>query len=83
MFGPTQKIKLTLDADGKATAVASSVTESIFAGAISHVVAHLSEDDVVIGAGRSAGAAALVYGAASFTNYKLTGKFNLNPLAVG
>jgi len=79
MFGSTQKVKLTLDADGMATAVASSTTEGIFAGAISHLLTHLTEDEVVIGAGRSVGAVGIVYAASAFTNYRLTGKFNINP----
>lgn len=83
MFGSTQKVKLTLDADGKATGIASSETQGAVAGAISHVLSHLSEDEVVIGTGRTVGAGLMIAAPMYFVNYKLTGQFNLNPLSAG
>jgi hypothetical protein len=81
MFGTTQSVVLQLDVDGKATGVVSSTTENLLAGVIGHVTSHLTSDTVVIGMGRTVGAAALMYGTAVFINSKLTGQLRFNPLA--
>lgn len=82
MFGPTYKVQLTLDANNVPTAMASATSENVLSGALSHITSVLTPDTVVIGAGRTLGEAALVYGSMSLVNYKLTGKFHVNPLSV-
>lgn len=82
MFGKTQEVKLTMTGD-VATGVESSTEKGMVAGALAHVTSHLSKDTVVIGAGRTLGAAALLYGAMVLTNQQVTGALRFNPFSAG
>lgn len=81
MFGKTHKSVLTLDANDKPTAVASSVEQGMFEGAVSHVMSLLSKDTVVTGAGRTIGEAATFYGAMQLGRRAVGGQFAWNPFA--
>lgn len=79
MFGKTHEVVFVMVDEVPTTMVATSKTMT--AGAIAHITSHLTTDTVVIGAGRTIGAAALGYGLMALTNYKLTGKLRFNPLS--
>jgi hypothetical protein len=81
MFGKTYKTVLTLDADDKPTAIASSTSESVFQGVIGHLTSHFTADTVYTGLGRELGGALMVYAPMVLTNWKLTNKLRFNPLS--
>jgi len=82
MFGKTFSATLTFDAtSGLPTGVKDVVEENILNGAIKTVTGVISDDQVVVGLGRSIGVAAIAYGSAAFAAKQKTGAFGLNPWA--
>lgn len=81
MFGKTYKTVLTLDADDKPTAIASTTEENAFTGMISGLTSKFTKDTVVTGLGRTLSELGQVWGVAAFTRSRLGFDFSINPLA--
>lgn len=79
MFGDTFSLKLTRNEAGVPTGVTGVTKENPLAGAVKHVVSHASNDDVVVGAGRTLGTAAVAYASAQVAAKMKDGEFALNP----
>lgn len=79
MFKNTQVVKLTLDGDGKPTAIASTEEKALVPGVLAHFTSALSADTAVIGIGRTIGHALEIYAPMVLTNFKLTGGLRFNP----
>lgn len=83
MFGTTYKTVLTLDADDKPTAIASTTEESLVSGTISGLTSKFTKDTVVTGMGRTLSEAVQIWGVAAFTRNRLGFDFSVNPFARG
>lgn len=78
-FGQTISAKLTFDATtGLATGVSASAKEAVVGGTIKHITSHFTGDEVVVGIGRTIGAALVAYAGAQFARKQLVGSFKLN-----
>jgi hypothetical protein len=80
MFGKTHSVVLTL-VDEVPTAIASVKEETLVGGVLASITSDLSSDTVVIGMGRTIGTALKIAVPMYLTNFKLTGRFHVNPLS--
>lgn len=83
MFKQTYSLTLTRDTAGKPTGVSNVATENVLMGAVKSIAATFSNDDVVVGAGRTLADAIKIAAPAYGTNRVLTGSWHFNPLNAG
>jgi len=84
MFDKTVACKLVLDpTTGLPTGVTGAEELGFLEGTIRHVTSHLTKDEVVVGVGRTLGAATVAFASATVANKMKGGDFAINPWSRG